>query len=60
MTYRFHTIHQGRLIDSQSVDARDDAEAIAQAEARVRALPIEVWRDTRRITTVLPRWSAAG
>jgi hypothetical protein len=60
MTYRFHTVHQGRLIDSYLVDARDDAEAIAHAEARVRALPIEIWCEARRITTVMPRWSATG
>lgn len=59
-TYRIHAVHDGRLIDSFSLAARDDADAIAQAEARVRALPLEIWCESRRVATVKPRWSVAG
>lgn len=59
-TYRIHSVHQGRLVESFELEAPDDDAAIAAARARVRALPLEIWSGARRVATVEPRWSVSG
>lgn len=59
-TYRIHAVHQGRLVESFGLEAPDDAAAIAAAQARVRALPLEIWSGSRRVATVEPRWRVSG
>lgn len=59
-TYRIHAVHHGRLIESFELEAAEDAGAIAAAQSRVRALPLEIWSGTRRVATVEPRWRVSG
>lgn len=52
--YRLYYLQNGTLAGTDEIEAADDVQASRLAKARLRRETVEIWRDGRRVRTLVP------
>jgi hypothetical protein len=53
--YRLYSMHGAQLVGRDEIEAEDDMGAVRTAKARGHGDLVEIWREDRKVRTVVPR-----